>query len=195
MGGTVMPKPYDLTTHDGKPVDWLTHAALLDVEKALGYPLTIVQGSFNPGGVAASAGVHDGGGAVDLSAWDHENKVREMRRVGFACWYRPTIPGLWNAHCHAVLMGDKLLSPAAKVQVGEYLRGEDGLADHRPDDGPRDFVDHRYHWKHGAKRISRARSLIERALHALGDGIRGYRVRESRKALREAAKRLPEVKP
>ena len=188
-----MPKPYDHTTHDGKPVDWLTHAALLDVEKRLGYELTIVQGSFNAGGVAASAGTHDGGGVVDLSAWDHANKVREMRRAGFACWYRPTIPGLWNEHCHAVLMGDRLLSSGAKTQVAEYLRGENGLADHAADDGPRDFVSNRYKWRKGSQRISRASALVERARLLLSTGIRGYAVADSRKALRDAASKMPKV--
>ena len=189
-----MSKPTDRTTHDGKPVDWLTHAALLDVEARLGYELTIVQGSFNAGGVAASAGTHDGGGAVDLSAWDHENKVREMRRAGFACWYRPTIPGLWNEHCHAILIGDRLLSAGAKMQVAEYLRGENGLANHAPDDGPRDFVNNRYHWQRGARRISRAATLLERARLLLSTGIRGYRVGNTRKALRDATSKLPKTR-
>jgi hypothetical protein len=186
-----MPNPYDRTTHDGKPVDWLTHAALLDVEKRLGYELTVVQGSFNAGGVAASAGTHDGGGAVDLSAWDHVNKVREMRRAGFAAWYRPTIPGLWNEHIHAVLIGDRLLSAGAKAQVADYLAGRNGLANHGADDGPRDFVSHRYQWRRGTKRISRASALLERARLLLSTGIRGYAVAKSRQALRDAARQLP----
>lgn len=186
-----MPHPYDRTTYGGKTVDWLTRAALEATAKRLGYDLTILQGSYNTGGVSASAGTHDGGGAVDLAPADWQNKVREMRRTGFAAWHRPAIPGLWSEHVHAVLMGNRRLSPAAQVQVAEYLRGEDGLADHRPDDGPRDFINNRFRWRAGAKRISRAAALIEKAQMVLSSGIRGYRTRDSRAALREAAQKLP----
>lgn len=186
-----MPHPYDRTTYDGKTVDWLTRAALEATAKRLGYDLTVVQGSYNTGGVSASAGTHDGGGAVDLSPWDWQNKVRELRRTGFAAWHRPAIPGVWNEHIHAVLIGNRKLAPAARVQVDEYLRGENGLANHGPDDGPRSYVNNRFRWRTGAKRISRAEALIEKAQSVLSSGIRGYRTRESRAALREAAQKLP----
>lgn len=186
-----MPRPYDRTTYDGKTVDWLTRAALEDTAKRLGYDLTVVQGSYNTGGVSASAGTHDGGGVIDLAPADWQRKVAEMRRTGFAAWHRPAIAGLWSEHIHCVLIGNRKLAPAAKAQVAEYLRGEDGLADHRPDDGPRDFIHNRYHWRKGAKRISRAAALIEKARALLADGIRGWKVDESRKALRDAAGKLP----
>ena len=186
-----MPHPYDRTTYDGRTVDWLTRAALEATAKRLGYDLTIVQGSYNAGGVSASAGTHDGGGVVDLAPWDWQNKVRELRRTGFAAWHRPAIPGLWGEHIHAVLIGNRKLAPAAKVQVAEYLRGENGLASHGPDDGPRDYVTNRFRWRTGAKRISRAEALIKRARTTLSTGIRGYETREARTALREAARKLP----
>lgn len=121
--------PLDKITWDdgGKTVDRLTAAALREVERRLGYSLTVVQGSYNAGGVAASAGTHDGGGAVDLLAWDWENKVRALRAVGFAAWYRPTIPGHWNAHIHAILIGNPALSQGAKNQVAAYYAKRDGL--------------------------------------------------------------------
>lgn len=124
---------YRKTTHDGKVVDKLTHQALLAVEKRLGYTLTILQGSYNAGGVAASGGTHDGGGVVDLAPYDHENKVIALRAVGFAAWFRPAIPGLWSDHIHAVLIGNAKLSDAAKAQVADYYAHKDGLAGHRPD--------------------------------------------------------------
>jgi len=186
-------KPYDLTTYDGKTVDWLTRAALEETAARLGYDLTIFQGSYNAGSeaVKASAGTHDGGGAVDLAPWDWENKVRELRRTGFAAWHREAIPGVWGEHIHAELVGNRLASPSAKAQWAEYLRGENGLANHGPDTGPRDFVNNRFHWRKGTHRISRARTLLQQALLALSTGIRGYQVSKSRQALREATKNLP----
>ena len=191
-----MPKPYDRTTYDGKTVDWLTRAALEKAAKMLGYTdgLTITQGSFNAGGVAASAGTHDGGGVVDLSDFEHERKVRALRRVGFAAWYRPAIAGLWPAHIHAVLVGNRKLSAGARNQVAEYLAGRNGLADRGPDTGPRAYVDHRFSWQTGEARINRARGLIERAQATLSSGIRGYRgVAAARKALGMAGRSLPKA--
>lgn len=126
---------YDKTTHDGRTVDKFTKAALVEAERRLGYPLSIVQGSYNSG-VGASAGTHDGGGAVDLLAWDYQKKVRVLRDVGFAAWYRPTIPGLWGAHIHAILLGNERASSGAKSQMTSYRAGRDGLKYNRVDPNP-----------------------------------------------------------
>lgn len=127
---------YARRLRDGNLVDELTHQALLAAEEKLGYELTIVQGSYNKG-VAASAGTHDGGGVVDLAPWDQANKVRVLREVGFAAWYRPAVPDLWGPHIHAVLIGNNLLSPAAARQVDAYYAGRDGLKSNLPDPTPR----------------------------------------------------------
>lgn len=189
-----MPHPYDRTTYDGNVVDWLTRVALEQTAGRIGYDLTITQGSYNPGGVGASAGTHDGGGVVDLAAADHVNKVWQLRRTGFAAWYRPTIPGLWNEHVHAVLIGNRKLSPAAKAQVAEYLAGFDGLAGNGRDTGPRQFVNRRFSWRMGIKRITAARALIARARSKLSTGVRGYRVQPALKRLRAAQDSLPKGK-
>lgn len=123
---------YDKTTHGGKTVDKWTKAALQAAEAKLGYDLTVVQGSYNKG-VGASAGTHDGGGVVDLLAWDHVRKVRALREVGFAAWYRPTIKGLWNEHIHAVLIGNEKAADSAKRQVVAYRAHRDGLAGNKAD--------------------------------------------------------------
>ena len=128
--------PYAKLTRDGKTVDALTDGALKRAEARLGYPLTIVQGSYNVGKVAASAGTHDGGGVVDLMPWDHDNKVTALRAVGFAAWYRPAIPGLWAAHIHAVLIGHGRLAMSASAQVQQYLGRRDGLKNNGPDADP-----------------------------------------------------------
>lgn len=128
-----MVKPYAKTTYDGKVVDQLTKAALYEVAHRLGYDLTILQGSYNAGGVSASAGTHDGGGVVDLAPYDWQQKVHTLRAVGFAAWHRPALPGVWGEHIHAVLIGNEKLSPAAREQVQQYYNHQDGLAGHGPD--------------------------------------------------------------
>lgn len=127
------PRPYDKTTHDGKIVDWLTKAALLKAERILGYPLTIVQGSYNAGGVTASAGTHDGGGAVDLKATDALRKVGAMRASGFWAWRRLPSEGPWSEHVHCILEGDARASRGAVAQVAEGKAGRNGLANGAPD--------------------------------------------------------------
>jgi hypothetical protein len=130
------PPPFELTVFgDGTPkrVDWKTRAALEEAERRLGYPLTIVQGSYNAGGVSASAGTHDRGGVVDLLAWDSKRKVRVLRSVGFAAWYRPTVRGLWGEHIHAVLIDHGALADSAARQVASYRAGRDGLRSNRVD--------------------------------------------------------------
>lgn len=128
--------PYALTKHDGKVVDELTHQALLSVERILGYPLTVLQGSYNKGKVKQSAGTHDGGGVVDLAPWDWENKVRALRSVGFAAWHRPALPGVWGEHIHAVLIGNQRMSASAQGQVIDYRNKRNGLANGARDDFP-----------------------------------------------------------
>lgn len=125
-----LPGPFELTTFGDqtpKKVDWKTRAALEVAERRLGYPLTVVQGSYNAGGVSQSAGTHDGGGVVDLLAWDWQRKVRVLRSIGFAAWYRPAIKGLWGAHIHAVMIDHGRLSASAAQQVAAYRGGRDGL--------------------------------------------------------------------
>lgn len=189
------PRPYDLTTHDGRRVDWLTHAALSTAEQRLGYDLTITQGSYNAGAVSASAGTHDGGGVVDLAPYDHVRKVRELRRVGFAAWYRPAIPGLWPAHIHAVLIGNRKLAPSARAQVSAYLAGRDGLAGNGPDTGPREFTAHRFTWRTGQRQLGRVRALLARARAILSTRTRGYPIAKTLRALARAQAELPRAAP
>lgn len=102
----------------------------------------ITQGSYNPGGVDASFGTHDGGGAVDISVRSPEDwsimwgeiphMVEAMRIAGFAAWVRDTGELYPDSpiHIHAIAVGDPELSPIARAQVdGErgYLRGYNGL--------------------------------------------------------------------
>lgn len=122
-------------------VDALTIAALKHAEEMLGYELAITQGSYQ-GSVAASAGTHDKGGALDLSTrgMTSAQKTRVvlcLRRAGFAAWLRKPSQGPWKEHIHAVVIGHPLLAPAAARQVTAYLARRNGLANNGPDDGPR----------------------------------------------------------
>lgn len=105
-----------------------------------GYHIT--QGSYTGGAEPASFGTHDGGGAVDLSVmregtytvlWDDvEPLVAAMRAAGFAAWlrdYGELYPGS-PIHIHAVAIGDRELSFAAREQLTGtfgYFRGYTGV--------------------------------------------------------------------
>jgi hypothetical protein len=122
----------------GKLLNTRTIAMLEAAEERLGYSLHVMQGSYNRGGVSASAGTHDGGGALDVSATSNQSKVvRALREVGFAAWHRLPSQGPWGEHIHAIAIGDPDLSSGARTQVREYYAGQNGLANHRRDDGPR----------------------------------------------------------
>lgn len=128
---------YERIWVQGKQTDRRSQSALKWAEK--GYiakapkkrgPWSITQGGYNGGGVAASAGTHDGGGSYDLSVNGLSDKqikgmVKWLRKAGFAAWYRN-----WtgNRHVHAILLGHKTASPGAKQQMTAYLNHRDGLA-------------------------------------------------------------------
>lgn len=188
-----MVRPYAKTTYDGKVVDELTKAALDEVARRLGYSLTILQGSYNPGGVRASGGTHDGGGVVDLAPYDWKNKVHALRAVGFAAWHRPELwrngVRIWGEHIHAVLIGNEKLSPAAKAQVADYYRHEDGLAGHAPDNT----------WHPDPIPVFKMPppptrgKAVDAALELLRSAKRGPKVRAA--AIRQAIKNLRGIKP
>lgn len=124
----------------GVTVNERTKAMVLGAERILGTTHYLSQGSYNPGGVDASAGTHDGGGTVDIptSGWSQTRKwttVKALRQVGFAAWYRPTGPK-WDQHIHAIAIGDYDIAPGGNYQIGDYLVGRDGLMYHQPDNTP-----------------------------------------------------------
>ena len=121
--------------------DMLEHAQLLyggELELT-GYHLT--QGSYT-NEVSASFGTHSGGGAVDLSViqygtykvlyQDIEPLIVALRTAGFAAWLRD-FDQLYAGspiHIHAIAVGDRDLSTAARDQLtGDfgYFRGYNGL--------------------------------------------------------------------
>lgn len=144
---------YEIVWFRGHRTDKMTAQALLEVERRIGYELTVVQGGYNGGvgKVSASAGTHDGGGAVDLAPADAARKVRIGRDVGFAMWERQELWSggrrIWGHHVHGILIGNAKASPSALRQVGSYRRHRDGLAGDGWDDTPRPTVIHAYKYK------------------------------------------------
>lgn len=106
------------------------------------FRLMVTQGSYNPGGVSASFGTHDGGGAVDISVrsrvdWsvmtdEIEPLLLALRTAGFAAWLRDTGELYPDSpiHIHAIAIGDREAAPIAQEQVTGlfgYLWGWNGL--------------------------------------------------------------------
>lgn len=168
-------RAYERQQVQGHTLNNRTIAMLTEVESRLGYDLTVLQGSYNAGGVSQSAGTHDGGGAVDLAPYDWQNKVKALRRVGFAAWHRAAIPGLWGEHIHAIANGDRDLSPSARAQLGDYAAHRDGLADNahdtqtpHPDPLPDfDYADWRREQNQAAMRRRRRAAALKHAVASL----------------------------
>ena len=128
------------TTFSGRTVNQRTRDMLVEAESMLGFAIVLSQGSYS-GGVDASAGTHDGGGAVDVSVADLSTTqrwetVKAMRAVGFAAWLRTPDQGPWPYHIHGIAIGDTDLSIAARNQVADYYIGKNGLASHAADNTP-----------------------------------------------------------
>lgn len=124
----------------GKRLDKRTVAMLIEAEKLAKLTFVLSQGSYNTG-VVASAGTHDGGGAVDINiqsmtSAERRTVVLSLRRVGFAAWLRNPNQGNWPYHVHGIAIGDQDLSRGAAFQVAEYRRKRNGLANRGADDGP-----------------------------------------------------------
>ncbi|HKN52243.1 MAG TPA: peptidoglycan-binding protein [Amycolatopsis sp.] len=127
-------------TYHGVTLNTRTKAMLVAAEGLLGYQVGLTQGSYNPGGVDASAGTHDGGGAMDvsvsgMSAATRTKVAETLRKVGFAAWVRTPDEG-FAYHIHAIAISDPDLSSGAQHQAGDYYLGLNGLANHGADDGP-----------------------------------------------------------
>lgn len=122
----------------GKTMDARTRDMFIELKRITKLPLVITQGCYNKGGVAASAGTHDGGGCIDvrvsnLTAAQRLILVYYARKIGFAAWYRTPSEGKWVAHCHMVAVACPDLSRGAKAQVVAYKAGKNGLANNRKD--------------------------------------------------------------
>lgn len=145
------PEDYTQTRVNGTWLNQRTAAMLRHAERVYAqhpdsvyvpFEFLVMQGSYNAGGVAASFGTHDGGGAVDLSVRDPSTGgvmtaqipllLDALRVAGFAAWLRrPDELYKGSAiHIHAIAVGDAELSDAARRQIDGpegYLRGFNGL--------------------------------------------------------------------
>lgn len=132
------------TTMDGQSFNQRTADMLAEAQKRSGQDFNITQGSYNAG-VTASAGTHDGGGAVDiatgnLSKDERTAAVKALREVGFAAWDRTGVAD-FSPHIHAEAISDTDLDSSVwkssgNHQIFDYYNGMDGLANHNPDNGP-----------------------------------------------------------
>jgi hypothetical protein len=139
---------------EGHTMDARTRDMVVAARVVCDAPLEITQGCYNNGAVAASAGTHDGGGAVDiraktLTAAQVGEAVSILRKVGFAAWHRLEIKNVWPEHIHCIAIGCPDLSRGAKDQVADYKAGRNGLANNGPDNGPRTWVS--WTWEKYAK--------------------------------------------
>lgn len=119
------------TSYGGRTVNQRTKALLQRAAEIYGDDFTLTQGSYNRGGVAASAGTHDGGGVVDISvssmsSGQRAQAVKALRMAGFAAWLRTPAEG-FAYHIHACAIGDKDMAPLAESQVQSYFNGRSGL--------------------------------------------------------------------
>jgi hypothetical protein len=136
---------YERSTVNGEPVNRRTARMLetaSEIHPGPGDLQRVVQGSYTDA-VDASFGTHAGGGAVDISIRDPANPsmrlfdevepmVRALRQAGFAAWYRATDELHLDSppHIHAIAVGDRELSEAARLQIdgpSGYFRGMNGL--------------------------------------------------------------------
>jgi peptidoglycan hydrolase-like protein with peptidoglycan-binding domain len=140
------------TTYGGKTVNKRTKVLLQRAAEIYGANFTLTQGSYNRGGVAASAGTHDGGGVVDISvssmsASQRAKAVQALRMAGFAAWLRTPAEG-FAYHIHACAIGDKEMASLAKNQVQSYFNGRSGLVSNRRVTDP-------LHWPDWADKYNR----------------------------------------
>ena len=131
------------TTYQGRAVNELDLQLIKAANKMLATKkfggekenATMLQGGYNRGGVAASAGTHDGGGAFDFTPYNVPNRVKVFRLLGVAYWDRPYLAHVWNHHNHGIVDGDTTASAGAKQQVSEYHARRNGLANRGRDTG------------------------------------------------------------
>jgi hypothetical protein len=140
-----LPEPrhfYLKVRYDGHTINRRTRGMLNRAAKILGQSegFDLSQGSYSNG--SQSAGTHSGGGAVDVSSslW---SVAKALRQAGFAAWVRTPAEGQWPYHIHAIAIGDRRMSEAARRQVASYFAGRNALANNRADTAP-DWVGRPY---------------------------------------------------
>jgi hypothetical protein len=125
---------------NGRRTDATTAAAFKEAVRLAGLTgdVVVVQGSYSYG--SKSGNTHAGGGALDirtrnLTVVQVGRLVLNLRRVGFAAWYRTKADG-FDPHIHAIRSDCRDLSSAARNQVVSYRNGRNGLRNNGLDRGP-----------------------------------------------------------
>lgn len=125
---------YTRTTYTGRTVNQRTKDMLIQAQRIYGGDFYLSQGSYNAGGVSASAGTHDGGGAVDIAS-SSTNLLIALKRAGFAAWIRTPAEG-FAYHIHALAIGDRELAASAKNQITSFFNGRNALVSNARDTHP-----------------------------------------------------------
>jgi hypothetical protein len=134
MTTTIPRKPaVTLTSHDGRPVDLVTKAFLVECGKVTDYPWSVTQG-YNPGGVAASAQTHHFG-VVDLPSWDWKRKLKVWCAMGGWGYLRTSDEGPWPEHLHCGINNHPGMHDQAKAQQDDFWADppRSGLSGHAID--------------------------------------------------------------
>ena len=120
--------------------------------------LDVTQGGYNRGGVAASAGTHDGGGVIDTGQYS-DAALRVWRSWGVITWHRTPAQG-FSHHAHGVWHDCPHQSAGAQAQVDAYFAGRNGLANNGRDDGPRGLV---VRWQDRLAQVTRPSARVQTA--------------------------------
>jgi len=128
---------YEVVDWRGFKADRRTIAAVEWAEGKAGFQFPIAQGSYNAGGVSASAGTHDKGGVIDfrtvpLTPRKRRSMIRWLKRAGFAIWYRTPKDGM-PYHAHGALRGHRNLPYSVEQQVAAFDARRNGLRSNAPD--------------------------------------------------------------
>jgi hypothetical protein len=95
-------------------------------------PMTVTQGSYRPW-TSYSGPTHRGCAAMDITAWNWENRLIILDLLGITGCHRTRAQGNWPEHIHAMTRGMGCADPYLKVQIEEVENGGDGLKGSRPD--------------------------------------------------------------
>lgn len=125
---------YTRTTYTGRTVNQRTKDMLIQAQRIYGGDFYLSQGSYNAGGVAASAGTHDGGGVIDIAS-SSKSLLIALKKAGFAAWIRTPAEG-FSYHIHACAIGDREMAASAKNQVTSFFNGRNALVSNARDTNP-----------------------------------------------------------
>ena len=147
----VTPNPNKVSTYKGRKFTNIMLDCVRSWEHACvaeGIPFIMVQGGWNPGGVAASAGSHDkDGGDLRSRTMNLAQATRCIelgRERGMCVWFR-TNGAKWGVRAQGFKGGEHIHfvpnkwgtpSGVADRQAAQYRKGTDGLVGARPDVGP-----------------------------------------------------------